>query len=635
MGRIINVDNQEGKSTSVLTQTGKGGLLSSGYLRDDPASAYLGEETPVFVLTNQKRGVEIVREQGREQVTPGSGYRTIAVVTDRRLLVLVGDSSHENVDGDQRLSIPLPKIQSVGVESARRGGTLTVDRSGGSTVAIHTAGSGLDEVAAYLETAATAWRHVETTIDGVTRALVTALDRRDSGEYDDALDGAQAAIDQLEDARRTAGEFTDEWPGTAMLDRVQGVDRRCKNTEATVRVGRARQFADRGERRWRQEDFEGAHDAYDRAMAEYDAARTLPASAVEDADRVEAEARRLEGTIERLEAAPLQAAIEADRAAEDADDPVATADHLETAIDLYQRAVAVDEDADGRRFDGDPRDIERRLTDVVEDVTAERRKAGTDAKQAGEWYIGTEQYDLAVEEFETAREQFQRAIEVATDHYPDAVDHLEADLAAVEESLERAEAERDGEHLEATATGPDGGEPNYDVAATIGSDPDEADPADERGGGTNHTDEGADSDGETPAEAETLEARFRRLDEARFGTVVATVLSETGWTVEASDDDILIVRKESPSAERMLVRLFHRPDGEPVGPAAIETCDELRRERASVDAVMMATSAGITNEATRLSREREVRLLDAECLAAVVESRSLEDELTANAVELD
>ena len=624
MGRIINVDNQEGKSTSVLTQTGKGGLLSSGYLRDDPASAYLDGETPVFVLTNQKRGVEIGRDRGEEHVTPGSGYRTIAAVTDRRLLVLVGDSGTERVDGDQQLSIPLPEIQSVTAESGRRDATLTVEQSDGHTVAVHTAGSGLETVAEYVETAATAWRHVETTVDGVTRALVTALDRRDGGAYDDALDGAQAAADQLEDARQTAREFADEWPGTAMLERVRSVERRCENTEATVRVGRARQFADRGERHWREEEFEEAHDAYDRGMAEYDAARALPASAVEDADRIEAEARRLERTIERLEAAPLQAAIEADRAADDAEDPVAAADHLETAMDRYRRAMAVDEDAERRRFDGDPQDIEQRLSDVIESVTAERRKAGTDAKQAGEWYVGTEEYDLAVEEFETAREQFGRAIEVASEHYPDAVDHLEADLATVEESLERVRAERDGEDREPAATEPDD-EPNYDVTATIGAETDDE---------TTH-DEGAADDEAGNRDAETVEAQLRRLDGGRFGSVVGAVLSETGWTVEATDGETLIAVQESPSTERMLVRLYHRPDGEPVGPAAIESCDELRRERETVDAVMMATSADITDEAACLSREREVRLFDDECLAAVIESQSLEDELAANAVEMD
>jgi len=633
MGRVININNKEGESVPVLTRTGKGGLLSSGYLRDEPAEAHLQDETPVFALTNQKRGVEIERDGSHERVASGSGYRTIAVLSDRRIVVIVGDSSNETVDGDQQFSVPFTEVESVTSDTGRRGGTFTVERSGGHTWTIHAGGSGLDAVESFAETARQAWSQVESTIDGVTRALVDALDRRDKGEYDDALDAAQAATDQLEDAVRTAREFDSEWPGTAMLDRVRQVDDRCKNTLATVRVGRARQFADRAERRWRDDDLEGAHDAYDRAQSEYDAIRSMPSAPVEDWHRVEAEAKRVDSTIERLEQAPLQAAVDADRAADETDDDRAAIAHLESAIELYQEAIDVDRDAPERRFEGDPAEIEKRREAVIEAVTAKRRNVATDAKQAGEWYIGTDQYDLAIEEFETAREQFERAIDVASEHYPDAVDHLEADLAAVEESLERTRAARDGEAVDPVETDTDDDEPDYDVEATIGTTEDEVEAAIERVE-DEATEDPVEPDDASPV-GEGIESRLRTLDDERFGAVVAAVLGETGWSVEATTDDTVVVAKENPTTERMLVRLYHRPDGEPVTEAAIETCRELRADRANVDAVMMATSAGITDEATRRSRDREVRLLDDECLAAVIESRDLEDELVSNTVELD
>jgi|GEM_PF-747206 len=633
MSRVININNQEDESASVLTETGKGGLLSSGYLRDEPAEAYLHDETPVFVLTSQKRGVEIERDGSHEQVTSGSGYRTITVVSDRRIVVLVGDSSHETVDGDQQLSVPFTEIESVTSAGGRRGGTVTVEQSGGPTWTIHAGGSGLDAVESFIERARQSWNHVETTLDGVRRALVDALDRRDKGEYDDALDAAQAAADQLQDAIRTARQFDSEWAGTAMLDRVVQVDERCKNTLATVRVGRARQFTDRAERRWREDDLEGAHDVYDRAHSEYEAIREVSAEVIEDWNRIEAEATRLESTIDRLEAAPLQAAIDADTAADEADDDRAAATHLETAIALYQDAIEVDRDAPERRFDGDLAEIENRRAEVIEAATAKRRSVATDAKQAGEWYIGTDQYDLAVEEFETAREQFERALDVATDHYPDAVDHLETDLAAVEESLERARAARDGAAVEPVETETTDDDPDYAVEATIGTTENEVEEAIERAEDEQIDDRQSDRD-ETSRAGENIENHLRKLDADRFGAVVATVLGETGWTVEATTEDTVVVAKETPTAERMLVRLYHRPDGEPVTEAAIETCSDLRSERSNVDAVMMATSAGITDAATRRSRDEQVRLLDDECLAAVIESRSLEEELTAT-VELD
>lgn len=633
MGRVIKINNQGGESASVLTQTGKGGLLSSGYLRDEPVTTHLQDETPVFVLTTQKRGVEIERDGSHQRVTSGSGYRTITVVSDRRIVVLVGDSSHDGVDGDQQLSVPFTEVESVTSDGGRRSGTFTVERSDGATWTIHTGGSGLDAVEAFAAAAGRAWDHVESTIDSVTRALVNALDRRDRGEYDDALDAAQAAADQLQDAVRTAREFDSEWPGSALLDRVMQVDDRCKNTLATVRVGRARQFTDRAERRWRADDLEGAHDVYDRARSEYDAIRELSASAVEDWDRIVAEAERVDNTIKQLEQAPLQAAVDADRAADEADDDQTAVEHLETAIDLYQEAAEVDQDAPERRFEGDPAAISDHREEVIEAVTAKRRSIATDAKQAGEWYIGTDQYDLAIEEFETAREQFEHAIDVATEHYPDAVDHLEADLAAVEESLERARAARDGESVDPVETESTDDEPDYAVEATIGTTENEVEEAIERVE-ADETDEPGPEATETDRAGESIEQRLRTLDAERFGAVVAAVLGETGWTVEATTEDTVVVAKDRPTAERMLVRLYHRPDGDPVTEAAIETCSRLRSERANVDAVMMATSAGITDAATRRSRDEQVRLLDDECLAAVIESRALEDELGAK-VELD
>ncbi|PSP94077.1 hypothetical protein BRC91_06975 [Halobacteriales archaeon QS_4_62_28] len=611
MGRIINIDNQGGNAESVLTETGKGGLLSSGYLRDDPAETYLRDETPQFVLTNQKRGVEIERESTSDHVTPGSGYRTITIVSDRRLLALVGDSSHENADGDQRISIPFTEIESVGSETSRGGGILTVSRSGDAAWQIHTGSSGLDTVETYVQAAVQAWNHVETTLDDVTRTLVAALDHRDDGEYDDALDAAQAAADQLEDATRTARALDEEWNAAAITDRVQEVEQRTRSTLATVRASRARTFTDDAQQRWHNGDLEGAHDAYDRANEQYDAILSLPPSAVEDREQIEAEAKRVRRVTEELETAPLQEVIDADRAASEAEEPEAIADTLEGIIESYRRVLELDRKAENRRFAGDPGEIRERLGEIVEEVTSTRRNAAKKAQQAGNWHMGTDQYELAVEEFETARTQFGQAIAVATDHYPDAVDHLESDRSAVEEQLERATAARDGE--------------------TIGT---EAETPDRREDGTATTD-GGDDDSATDDPATDIEARLRQVDEERFGDIVASVLGESGWTVEGRGDRTVTVSRESPTAERMLVRPLHRPEGQPVGAAAIETCREQLAASDDIDAVMIATSAGITSEATREARDDAVRLLDDTCLAAIIESRDRETELTSRRVALD
>jgi len=188
------------------------------------------------------------------------------------------------------------------------------------------------------------------------------------------------------------------------------------------------------------------------------------------------------------------------------------------------------------------------------------------------------------------------------------VDHLESDRSAVEEQLERATAARDGE--------------------TVGT---EAETPDRREDGTATT----DGDSATDDPATDIEARLRQVDEERFGDIVASVLGESGWTVEGRGDQTVTVSRESPTAERMLVRPLHRPEGEPVGAAAIETCRERLAASEDIDAVMIATPAGITSEATREARDDAVRLLDVACLAAIIESRDREAELTSRRVALD
>lgn len=189
MGSVIRIDNQNDPTRSVLTETGEGGLFSAGYLREKPARSYLeGDERPVFVLTNQKRGIERSRDDDAEQITPGPGYRTIAVLSDRRVVVLVGDAgSSAGNGGDLCLTVSLVDVESVTTDGGRRDGSLTVTQVDGQTLTVHCGTGGLDDAAAYLTAASQAWIHVENVLDDVKRSLVAATGRLDDGEYDDAL----------------------------------------------------------------------------------------------------------------------------------------------------------------------------------------------------------------------------------------------------------------------------------------------------------------------------------------------------------------------------------------------------------------------------------------------------------------
>ena len=96
MGTVIDSYNPGGVDEAVLRRTGSGGLLADGYLRDDPLESYLrDDETPVFVRSNSSKGVsyEMLETGERDRIRPGDGYRAFMLVTDTRLLFVVGDSS--------------------------------------------------------------------------------------------------------------------------------------------------------------------------------------------------------------------------------------------------------------------------------------------------------------------------------------------------------------------------------------------------------------------------------------------------------------------------------------------------------------------------------------------------------------
>jgi len=294
------------------------------------------------------------------------------------------------------------------------------------------------------------------------------------------------------------------------------------------------------------------------------------------------------------------------------------------ALDRYRTALELDWGADERRFAGEPDQIRERLGEVVEQAVAARRSAATAARDAGDWYVGAEQYEVATEEVADAREQFELALALARDQYPDAVDHLTVELEALEKRVERATAARDGEELAPAETDPEEGDPACAVEATIGTD-------------AGAPDDAEDSPVDAPADPVDIETRLRELSRASVTDVVDAVLSETGWTTTAAESDRydLAATKETPVEERMLVSVAHRPDGDDVDQSVVERCATLRGERPDADSVMVATSGSVSNDATRHARRRQVRLLDDECLSAVIEARELEPVLDGRRVQVE
>lgn len=432
MGRVIKPDT-EGGTTAALTETGKGGLLSKGYLRDDPAGEYVGDgETPAYVVTNASEGVVRTRDGQETAIGPGDGYRTIAVVTDRRVIVLVGNAD----DGDERITLPLVEV----AEARAAEGDLVVDMDGGERWRIQTGTGRVDDVAAYVDAAAGAWEDMESSLDAVKRRLVEATAHRDDGEYDAGIEAAQVAYDELTDAVAVVDVFDDEWPAAALRNRLDSVRTRCLSTLADVRIGNGRAIADRAEAHWREDEYEAAHDAYDRARAEFEAVAALDDGRHDQADAVEAGLDRVDRAIEELRDAPLERAIEVDRRAMEADDLVDAIDDWRLARGRYLEVLDLDADDPRRRFAGESEKIRARVETVTERVVDVAREDGVDALEAGQWYFEAGKPGVAREELGLAREVFERVLPVAREAESTAVEELEQWLSEAEAALERAEA---------------------------------------------------------------------------------------------------------------------------------------------------------------------------------------------------
>lgn len=600
MGQIINLDTWEGEPPDALTETGRGGFLSSGYLAERPAAAYVeADETPQFVLTNKKQGVTVEAET-TTHVTPDSRYRTVAVLTDRRVVVLVGGE-----DGDEQFEVPMASVDDVETTRGRRNGRVTVVRDGGDRFHVHTGSDGLDAVESYLRETATAWGRVEELLRTVERKLSRAERQREDGECDDALASVRGTDEQLTAAQEVAVDYSTDDRGEPLRARVAAVEARCRAALADVRVAQARAAVETAESRCADGEYESAQAAYERARDRYDDA--LRVEELTGPARIRGARERIDHLVTELQASPLRKAVAADRDAVDAEDPAVAAQHWKTALTQYREALDADPDD---QFTGDPERIRERMVSVGERLTAIQRTIGNDAMQAGDWYSDAGQHDAALTEFEHAAEAFETALSTAREWYPEATTHLEAEQRAVRQRIERTEAALDGEEsFEDRIQTSD--EPDYDIEAMVES-----------------IDEPTDIEAsiEPPAVAvssasesvpETTAARLTALDQAAATEIVAAALEETDWSVRPA-------ARRTPfdlwanRGEELMGVVVHLPEGESINGDLVNYC-EVVTGAGGTDTVMLATTGDIHESDAALAEELGVRLLEGETLAAIVD----------------
>lgn len=99
-----------------LTASTQGGILRTGYFHDGPLIERLEpDEQLQYLLSNRSKGLVIARPDEREEIKAGGKYRTGALVTDQRILFVVGREG-----GDWTQSLPHHSVE----DSAASSGIL-------------------------------------------------------------------------------------------------------------------------------------------------------------------------------------------------------------------------------------------------------------------------------------------------------------------------------------------------------------------------------------------------------------------------------------------------------------------------------------------------------------------------------
>ena len=133
---------------SLIEGTGNGGLFSAGYFHDGPLAHRLRDTEQVdYALQNLTHGIAVEVDETEKDISPDSDYRTALLVTDGRLLYVVGQS-----DGDETFSIPYTKIEDTEASSGILKDRITINTGSKSYHMFVQKGSNPEEITDHINT---------------------------------------------------------------------------------------------------------------------------------------------------------------------------------------------------------------------------------------------------------------------------------------------------------------------------------------------------------------------------------------------------------------------------------------------------------------------------------------------------
>lgn len=570
--------------------------LSADYLAGEPLAATLGgSERAIFALVNKRGGVTVEDGAGSETYRPDRRYRTVATVTDRRLVLAVGGAD----DGaDRVVTIPLSEVTSVESEDGLLGGRLVVETAAEERWSMPCKGD-LEPVVSYLSAARRAWSRAEGFLDEVDVRIETARSAADPESTLSMVEQARTALDRGCDRLSTfeMGEAVTENAGFPdRRDALRAVERRAHFDAAEAAHERANERHERGAFRQAAEAFRSAQEAYESALT-----TTGPEPAdTEILDRLEV----LSWEREDLARTPLADAAVAFSRARGQEDPVQRARSLETALERYRTLLGLSWGPEAL-FEGDGDAIRERITAIVADLVTARSDAVRRALTAADRFAARDREGAALAACDTAETHLDVAREIAVELAPEHVDALDALRAGIDEQRERIRA-------------PDG--PRSDTEPAVPAGGTES-TAEESSAVTAEQEETADEPETTTGSSSTMEARIESLDQDELTRFVADAWAASGWqttvfTASVDQYDVIATR-QWPIELRVLI--WVRARAQALDVAAVDRCaaDRANDDRADIAALITG------GEAPQAVRERaddhNVKLLERSDLARLVE----------------
>jgi len=641
MARVIDLTAADGPD--LLDRTTIEGRFRRGNLCAAPVGTYLeAGEVGRLLARNKSAGVRIRDGQAAEAIEPDSDYRAVSLLTDRRLLFVVG-----RADGDETVSLSLAEVVEAGTEPGLITDRLVVEATDGRTYTFPCLGD-LDEFATAVGDDAAAWAHAERLREEADRDIGRARERLGMGEFDDAreaLDGAgdrrSAALETLETVHPAAVD--------AFAERVREQAPEARALRRRVEAAAAASAHARAQSAWAAGDFEDAAAAIDRAIEGYGTSLALAGDEPAD-EQLEQRLAGAAGERAILAVAPVFEADAARWRAAASDDADVRAAAWESALEGFREAIGLRWPGDGA-FRTDHEALRKAAADAADAAIGARREAGRQWLAAADRLAGAQGLDAAGRVYERATDHVRDALGLARAVYPEREGEIEGLLADVDRrrsgeidvAAEPTEAPLPVDSV-AEAMHVLSDEGSLPAAGWSDAEPGEDDVEDPDWLDTETVIEpGTVDDGPVPASGDaagTLDGHDReavlaglgQLEAGALRELVAAVWSERGWATtvftasDESDYDVLGARENGD--ERLLVWVAGAGSEEQLDASFLEGCRRTLDRSLAADRAAVVTAGPADAEMRVRAAELDVEIVDGEAFCDLLASTGLLDRVS-------